>query len=160
MTSYPDSSQVLYSNSSSEFGRDFGFAMSCVADKGPEEIDKLLEVKKLKGKWVSLYDDAPFLKKQHFVMTEIKEFNWTGRITEYDTLYGMPDINTRNMSFCLVKNDSPQALCGRYVGPASTQKAFGEYKFARKKIIDVLRSIVFVDGPTDAFPATSASSTK
>ena len=155
---YSDGAYMYYPSKGNPVG--WGFGLGCEANKTPEEIDVLLDVRKVQGKWVSLDKDAPFLKKQHFVMTEVKGFNWTGRITEYDTLYGMPDINKRGMFFCLVQDNGPQALCGRYGGPSSTQKKFKEYTYARNKILDVLKTIVFVDGPMDATQALPASSSK
>jgi hypothetical protein len=137
------------------------FVVYCHADASQDDIDELLDAKKINGKWVwynpgagNVPENPPFTPEQHFHVYSFSGKNWKGTAITYDDTTGDEATRGRNLFFCLVENNGPQVLCSSPISvrllsdPPSTSTL--------PKIMAALKTIVFVDTP----PASAASASK
>ncbi|MDI3262999.1 MAG: hypothetical protein QJR11_09350 [Fulvimonas sp.] len=131
----------------------WGFGFTCYAGASPEEIDEQLHIARKDGKIVWNATGEPFSPEQHFEMQRFSGKNWTGTAVSYDMTTGPEESRGRFFLFCLVETGGVQALCGQVQGlTAGTINA----EINIKKIMDVIKTIEFVDLPSGQ-PASSQS---
>jgi hypothetical protein len=130
----------------------WGFGFGCFAGTNQEEVDARLDIFRQDGKIHStMSPPVPYEPRQHFRMWNFSGANWTGTVTEYDTLYGMPDINFRRMRFCLQQTNGIQVICGEHQGPspARARSSLTTYSYESRQILKILKTLVFVESPTN-----------
>ncbi len=128
----------------------WGFDIRCFAGANQEEVDARLDIFRQDGKILStMSPPVPYESRQRFRMWNFSGANWTGTVTEYDTLYGMPDINFRNMRFCLQQTNGPQVICGEHQSPspARARSSIATYTNKIHQISKVLKTLTFVELP-------------
>jgi hypothetical protein len=133
-------------------GWSFGFA--CHTGASQDDIVGQLGAKRVDGQWISEDFSAPFTPAQHFQTYTLAGKNWTGRVTAYDQTTGDEDTRQRFFLFCLVETHGPQVLCGQVqgltIGTVNTADKI-------KKVLAVLKTLVFVDQPANPPTASSAA---
>ena len=132
------------------------FSFGCYAGASQDDIDGQLGAKKVDGQWISLDYAAPFVPEQNFETMDLTGKNWKGRIVAYDMITGPEETRARFFNFCLVEDHGPQVLCGQVQG-LSAGTINTEIK--TKKIMDVIKTIEFVDLPSGQ-PASSQSTSR
>ncbi|MBB3214927.1 hypothetical protein FHW67_004253 [Herbaspirillum sp. Sphag1AN] len=83
----------------------------------------------------------------------LARLNWSGIGNTNDEITGEETLRQRMFNFCLFQHDGPQVLC-LYNVPVMNLN-YPEDS-ALEKIIAVLKSIEFVDMPTDVSPHLSS----
>ena len=136
---------------------EWSVALLCHAGESQETIDFTLHSKMVNGKWIWSDANEPFTPAQRFKTYQIHGKNWTGRWVEYDTIYGSPDINFRKLSFCLFQTHGPQVLCGGYNGHPNAVKRTRAFNKDTKRILNVIKTIVFVDQQAEKSSAPDMS---
>ncbi|MDI3262995.1 MAG: hypothetical protein QJR11_09330 [Fulvimonas sp.] len=151
---YTHKAYMFYANKQNPNGWGFGF--TCYAGASPEKIDEQLDIARKDGKIVWSATGEPFSPEQHFEMQRFSGKNWTGTAVGYDMTTGPEESRGRIFLFCLVEVGGVQALCGQVQGlTAGTTNT----EIKTKKIMDVIKTIEFVDLPSGQ-PASSQSTSR
>lgn len=142
---------VYYSPPSS---REWNFSVLCHAGASQDEIDGLLGAKLISGQWIDANFNEPFKPEQHLDVKKIAGKNWAGVAVGHDMIYGPEDRRQRIFMFCLVESHGSQVLCGRGPAVGTTSPATAG---KIKKVLDVIKTIEFVDPPTTVSASSSTA---
>lgn len=135
-------------------GWSFGFA--CHTGASQSDVYDQIGAKPVDGKWIDLDFNEPFKPKQKFKLIEFSGKNWKGVGTAVDQIYYAEAVRrSRFFNFCLVENNGPQVLCGRTQIRGVTQP---DSASKLPKIMDVLKTIEFVEAPAQQQAPSSLSS--
>jgi len=141
---------LIYSSPSTE---EWSFPIRCYFGASKNKINEQLGIVEHDGKILWAATNKPFTAKQGFRMSKLSGANWTGRALTYNMLWGGSQA-VQVFVFCISESNGPQVLCGNVQGLVAAYPKHN--KMIEHKILDVVKTIVFVNSPKA--PATSSTS--